>query len=363
MVLKVGVVGLGVGRSHVTGYRANLNSKITALCDANPVRLNEIGDEFGIPEEARYTQVEHMLEAGDLDLVSVCLPNALHADVSIACLNRGSHVLCEKPLATTVADAQRMLDAAQQAERRLMVTYNWRYRADSQWMYQVVQSGQLGDIYHVNVSWRRETGIPGWGLFGDRAMSGGGALIDLGVHVLDLGLWMLGFPAVKTVSGDARSLFGPRGRKIWARRGAQTTPSFDVDDGAVGFLRLENGASMIVQASWAEHTRPQEDRIRVELQGTEGTAIMNIENYHKEDTLRVYTEIEGGPVTIVPSLNWSAESPHTLLIADLVDAVMAERPSPTDGVQGLMAVQVLEALYRSAAEGHEIALLPGPQPV
>lgn len=356
MVLRVGVIGLGVGRSHVAGYRANLNSQITAVCDANPVRLKEIADEFDIPEEARFTSFTQMFTESVLDLVSVCLPNALHAEATIAGLEANVHVLCEKPLATTVDDAQAMLDAASRSNRRLMVTYNWRYRADSQWMYRVVQSGQLGEIYHVTASWRRETGIPGWGLFGDKAMSGGGALIDLGVHVLDLGLWMLGFPTIKTVTAETRSHFGPRGRKVWSRRSPSAMTAFDVDDGAIGFLRLGSGASMLLQASWAEHTHPQTDQIRIELHGTEGTAVMSIENYRKEDSLRLYTEIAGVPATVSPSLVWGMESPHTLLIADVLDAIVQDRLSPTDGVQGYTAVRVLEAMYQSAATGREVLL-------
>ncbi|MDX1995220.1 MAG: Gfo/Idh/MocA family oxidoreductase [bacterium] len=356
MVLRVGVIGLGVGRSHVMGYRANLNSKITALCDTNVVRLKEIADEFGIPEEACYTDYTAMLNEARLDMVSVCLPNALHADVSIIALDSGAHVLCEKPMATTISEAERMLEAAARNQRRLMVTYNWRYRADSQWLYKVVQSGTLGEIYHVNVSWRRETGIPGWGLFGSKTMSGGGALIDLGVHVLDLGLWLLGFPEVKTVSGQARTVFGDKGRKTWARKPGQVIEGgFDVDDGAIGFLRLGNGANMLLQSTWAEHTQPHEDRIRVEVQGSEGTAVLSIGNYKKEDSLRLYTEIEGEPVTIIPGIRWNTDTPHTALIGDLLDAITSDRPSPTDGQQGYVAVRVLEAMYASSAEGREIA--------
>lgn len=357
-VLRAGVIGLGVGKSHVAGYRANLNSKLNALCDANPVRLKEIANEFSIPDEAQFTDYRQMFNETKLDIVSVCLPNALHAEATIAALEAGAHVICEKPMATNVAEAKRMMDAAASNNRRLMVMYNYRYRADSQWMYRVVKSGILGQIYHVHASWRRETGIPGWGLFGSKEMSGGGALIDLGVHVLDLGLWMLDFPEVKTVSGEVRSLFGPNGRKTWGRKPGQTIEGgFDVDDGAIGFIRLGSDVSMILEATWAEHTQPNEDRIRLEIQGTEGTAVLSIGKYGKEDTLRLYTEIQGESVTVIPSIRWGADSGHTGLITENLDCILNNRPSPTDGTQGFIAVNVLDAMYESAREKSEISLV------
>jgi predicted dehydrogenase len=357
-VLRVGVIGLGVGRSHIAGYRANLNSKINGLCDSNLVRLTQIGEEFTVPVEARYTDYQLMLDEASLDLVSVCVPNALHAEISIAALEAGAHVLVEKPMASSVEQAQAMLDAASRTGRRLMVTYNYRYRADSQWIRRMVQAGQLGDIYHAQASWRRETGIPGWGVFGSKDLSGGGALIDLGVHVLDLALWMMDFPTITTVSGDTRSLFGPGGLKTWGRSpGRVAEGEFNVEDGGFGFMRLANGASLNLYATWAEHNTPRQDDIRLELYGTKGTAILNISRYGKEDTVRFYTEIEGVSATVIPSIQWGeGVQGHAALISDIIDAVANDRPSPTSGDQGYAAVRALAALYESARLGREVAL-------
>jgi len=356
--IRAGVIGLGVGRNHAKAYRESPDSRLVALCDANEIRLNEMADELNVPSEGRYTDYTDMLAKANLDLVSVCLPNALHPVAAIAALQAGVHVLCEKPMASAIAEAQQMLDAAESNQRRLMVSYNYRYRPDSQWMYHMVQTGKLGQIHHVNATWRREIGIPGWGLFGSKAMSGGGALIDLGVHVLDLALWMMDFPAVKTVSGQARTLFAKDSQKTWGRTKGQTWDSFDVDDGAVGFLRLANGASMVLQATWAEHTEPQEDRVRVELQGTEGTVVFDMGNYTKEDTLRYYTEIEDEPVTVIPKVRWGKVWGHQGLVYDAIAVVMGSDGNPPDGQQGLVAVQVLEALYQSSELGREVALEP-----
>ncbi|NWG15661.1 MAG: Gfo/Idh/MocA family oxidoreductase [Chloroflexi bacterium] len=353
--LRGGVIGLGVGKAHAKGYRTSPDVELIAVCDSDETRLQTLAAEWDTP--VRYTDYCRMLEETPLDMVSICLPNALHAEAAIAALEAGMHVVCEKPMAPTVAEARRMLEAARLNNRRLMIAYNFRYRPDTRWMKQMVESGALGAIYQANVSWRRETGIPGSGWFGTKNRAGGGALIDLGVHVIDLSLWMMGFPAVKTVSGDTRRLFGQRGLKTWGSRPhGQPRPDFDVEDGGVGFIRLANGAHMIVQATWAEHNQPQEDAIHVELQGTEGTAVLHIRNYRNDDTLRFYTEMHGEPVAVVPSPRFGGPQGHEALIHDLAACLRNDRPAPTDGEQGLAAIRVLEALYESAANGREVAL-------
>jgi predicted dehydrogenase len=354
--LRAGVIGLGVGKSHVDAYRQSPYSTLAALCDSNENRLRDFAQQYDVPAEACFTDYQTMLANANLDIVSVCLPNALHAPASIAVLDAGVHVLCEKPLATNSEEAQAMIDAAQRSGKTLTVCYNYRYRADSQWLYHTIHSGTLGEIYHVSASWRREMGIPGWGLFGDKTMSGGGALIDLGVHVLDLALWLMDFPAVKTVSGSVRAVFGPHQRKMWLRPGLEPMP-FEVEDGAVGFLRLGNGASMFLQATWGEHAKPNEDRMSIELQGTQGTAILDIPNYRREDTLRLYTEHEGEPVVVTPVVRWNLPAyQHIGLIVDTVEKLAHGESPTTDGTQGFVAVRVLDAFYESARLGRETFL-------
>jgi predicted dehydrogenase len=353
--LRAGIIGLGVGQSHARGYLGSSDAELVAVCDSNEVRLNEWAAKWNV--QRRYTDYSQMLAEAELDVVSVCLPNALHPSASIAALNAGIHVVCEKPMSSSVAEAQEMIDAARRNNRYLMIAYNYRYRPDTQWMRRVIQSGKLGTIYHINVSWRRETGIPGWGWFGSKQMSGGGALIDLGVHVLDLALWSMGFPKARTVSGDTRAFFGPKAMKTWGRvPGQGIDGGFDVEDGGIGFIRFDNGANMVLNITWAEHVQPQEDAIRVEIQGTEGTIILHIRNYKNDDTLRFYTEIEGEPVTIIPGIRFGSPQGHEGLIRDIMDSLRREATPSTDGIQGLASVAILEALYQSAAAGREVVM-------
>ncbi|HEX2908534.1 MAG TPA: Gfo/Idh/MocA family oxidoreductase [Phototrophicaceae bacterium] len=351
--LRGGVIGLGVGKAHAKGYLSSPDVELIAVCDSNEDRLQTLAAEWDVP--VRYTDYKKMLAETPLDMVSICLPNALHAEAALLALEAGLHVICEKPMAPTVAEARHMLEMAQRCNRRLMIAYNFRYRPDTRWMKNLVQSGALGTIYQANVSWRRETGIPGSGWFGEKDLAGGGALIDLGVHVIDLALWLMGFPEVKTVSGETRRLFGQRNLKTWGRHpGDVARDNFDVDDGSVGFIRLANGAHMLVQATWAEHTQPQQDDIRVELQGTEGTVVLHIRNYKNEDTLRFYTEIHGEPVTVIPSVRFGAPQGHEALIHDLAHCLQHDLPVGTDGTQGLAAIRILEGLYESAKTGREV---------
>lgn len=357
--LRAAVIGVGVGRAHMRGYQSSPYSELVAICDSDASRVQGAGDEYHIASGGRFTDYKAMLAEIGPDVVSVCLPNYIHREVSEACFGAGAHVICEKPMATTVAEGEAMLAAAKQAGRQLAMCYNYRFRADVRWIKKVLDNGGLGEVNFVHATWRRETGIPGSGWFGRKALSGGGPLIDLGVHVLDLTLLFLGFPSVRTVSGTTRSTFGPQGLKVWGQPRWMGTPAepFDVEDGAVGFLRFANGTSAVLQATWAEHREPQADMIRIEIHGSKAAIHMTVPNYRHDDTLRMYTEIEGEPVTIIPGLRGVRQTAnHEMLVEATVEALVKGDPVPAPGEQGLEAVRVLEAMYKSAAEGHEVAI-------
>jgi len=354
--LRAGVIGLGIGNAHCEGYQHNPDITLAAICDANEVRLKERAEKFGVAEDGCFTDYRDMLANARLDIVSVCLPNSLHAEATISCLEAGAHVICEKPLALSTFEVQDMLRAAKMNDRHVMVAYNYRFRADMQWIKGMIDSGAIGEVYHVEAWWRRETGIPGW--YSQGQMIGGGALMDLGVHVLDLSLYALGFPAVHTVSGDVRSHFGGQRLKVMgpARWYEPDSPDhgFAVDDGAVGFIRLAGGAHIVLHATWAEHRAPKEDLVRVEFEGTKGTLVLNIPNYTRDDTVRFYTEMNGVAVTVTPAIRWDGKFGHEGLIAESAAALRENRTPPTEGGQGLVAVRILEAMYHSSKSGREV---------
>ncbi len=252
--LRIGVVGAGIGRFHLKGYKAlPAEVEIVAMCDANPAKLNEVADAYNVPQ--RYTDFNELFTSGEIEAVSLGLPNHLHAPASVAALEAGLHVLCEKPLAESVASGQQIVEAVARAKGKFMICFNRRYRLDVRWLKQVLDQGLLGRIYQVKAGWVRETGIPGWGgWFLDKTKSGGGPLIDLGVHMLDAVLWILDYPNPLTVSGTIQANFGPRQLKTWE---APEAPwPYTVEDSAVAFIRLEGGVTLNLETSWASHGRP-----------------------------------------------------------------------------------------------------------
>jgi predicted dehydrogenase len=352
--IKAAVIGVGIGLAHAKGYLACPDAELVAVCDADPVRLRERGDQMGIPREMQFTDYHDVLQLPELDAVSIGLPNFLHAPVAVAAFEAGKHVLCEKPLATSKEEAQRMVRAAEENGRTLMVCFNYRFRDDARWLLSMRDAGRLGDIYFARAGWMRNSGIPGFGgWFTNKSLSGGGPLIDLGVHILDLTLWLMGYPKPVSVCGAAFSVFGPQGRKA---SGAKRGPGgFDVEDLAAGFVRFANGAALQIETSWASHTKPGRDDYFVNLYGTEGGSELYVANYTDRDTLTFYTEECGQPVMMKPAIVNRAAG-HELAVKHFVHAIQNNLPVESTGEQGLTLMKIIDALYESSMTGHEVCI-------
>jgi predicted dehydrogenase len=264
-------------------------------------------------------------------------------------------VLCEKPLAESVSSGQKIAAAAAKSSANFMICFNRRYRPDSHWLKRAIDTGLLGQIYQVKVGWLRETGIPaGTGWFASKQVAGGGPLIDLGVHMLDLGMWLLDYPAPVTVSGDVQANFGPRGEKTWAEDGAKPGP-FEVEDSASAFIRLDNGINLYLETCWASHARPGMDDFFVTVKGTKGTVELYVPNYGYENTLTLYTEINGAPVTVKPGVVGQRVD-HFKAVADFVDCIRRDLPPAASAEDGLTIMKMIEAIYHSAANQREVVL-------
>jgi predicted dehydrogenase len=352
--MKAAVIGLGVGAAHAKGYKACPDSELIAICDIDQQRLKERGEQLGIPPAMQYTDYKEVLALPELDIVSIALPNFLHAPVTIDALRAGKHVLCEKPLASSAAEAKTMVEEAKTCDRQLMVCFNYRFRDDTRWLMGMRDAGKLGDVYYARAGWLRNVGIPGaGGWFTTKSKSGGGPLIDLGVHILDLTLWLMGYPRAVSVSGSTYAQFGPRGKKSWSK--ASTSGVFDVEDLAAGFVRFENGATLQIETSWGSHTKPNRDDYFVTLYGSEGGSEMYVANYTDRDTLSFYTEECGQPVLIKPAIVNRA-SAHELTVDHFVHCVQNNKPVESTGEQGLALMKIIDALYQSAASGREVRL-------
>ncbi|MBN2303800.1 MAG: Gfo/Idh/MocA family oxidoreductase [Anaerolineae bacterium] len=351
-ILRAAVIGLGwAGQQHLKAYADMPDVEVIAVAESREDVLTEIQEKYRVP--GAYTDYAQMLARDDIDLVSIATPNFLHAPAAILALDGGRHVLCEKPLAHTLEAGQAMVQAAVGAGRVLEVSFNHRRRGDVQTLRSYVESGGLGRVYYAKARWLRRKGIPGIGRwFTRKDQSGGGPLIDLGVHMLDMALHLMGEPEIVAVSGATYAEFGPRGQG--SRRIAENESAvYDVEDLAVAFIRLAGGTTLHLETSWAMH-RESGDVFGVTLYGTEGGAAINVVNYAGGDSLRIYTDVAGQPAELRPETGKGGG--HAEVARDFVDIVRSGEWASHAGHEALRRSQVIAACYRSAQEGREILL-------
>ncbi len=352
--LRVGVVGTGfAGGVAVKGFNALDGVEVVAIADPIPDRLAALQAEHNIPDT--YADYADMVKRDDIDIISVATPNYLHAPVAIAAMQNGKHVLTEKPLSRTVAEAEAMVATAIQHDRVLRVVYSQRRHEDVETLKAYIDEGHLGRIYHAKASWMRRQGIPGMGgWFTTRELSGGGPLIDLGVHVLDMALTLMGEPEPVSVSGAVYAEHGYRGRgsrSVNNKTGGNG--QYDVEDLATAFVRFAGGSTLHLEASWHVFGR-QADDFGVVLYGTEGGAQIDIRRYNREGSLTIFTDVVGKPAEVQPVVKPGGG--HFAVIEEFVEIVRSGEWDAYRGQEGLTRQRILEACYESAADGREVVL-------
>lgn len=349
--LRVGVVGLGgIGRKHAHAYAADERVELVAVSDTDAPRLADLAGELGV--EGTYHDADELF-AADLDAVSIAVPNHLHEPLAVAAFEAGLHVLCEKPLARTAAEARRIADAAARAERQLMIGYSFRYVAASQALYDLVATGALGEVYAARSIWHRSRGIPGQDVlrpakwFTNREHAGGGPLIDLGVHRLDLALWLMGYPPVATVSAATYDRLGK------ASVAERQLDEFGVEDLAVAFIRFGSGATLTLEASWAIN-RPEEELMQTWLYGDRRGALQT----SVDDTYRFSAHLYG-PDAAGSFLSTTVRpgSRHTTsAYAEFITQILSGEPAGDHAGEAVAVMEIIDAIYRSAQLGREVAI-------
>jgi predicted dehydrogenase len=334
-MFNVGVIGLGMGRDHLLQYRDTPEVRILAIADIEAQRLERCRAEFSVPHA--FADYRQLLALAELDAVSVVLPNHLHAPVTTEALAAGRHVLVDKPMAMSTVEARAMIAAAGRAGRLLAVSMNYRWNIrDAGYLRRVIEGGALGDIYAVRaVSTRRRTfprGHTTW--FSDKRRSGGGALIDMGPHILDLAMWFAGDWEPASVSGVVRT--------------ALMTDT-DIDDYAEGMVRMKGGCTISVLSTWASHTRPG---LSVTVLGTRGGAVLDLGS---PQVLTFFGE-DGGTLTEwKPTEISPAPLPQARVQAHFVACARSGAPAENSAERGLAVMRIIEGIYRSSAEGREVA--------
>ena len=347
--VNVAVIGLGMGWAHLKGYAEHPGCTITAVCDVDKARLGRAAAEFKLDESRCFATIAALFRAArdlKLDAVSVVLPNTFHAPVTIQALRGGLHVLCEKPMAMNAGQARRMIAEAKKARRTLGINLSFRFTPQSRALKDIVDAGKLGRVYYAHTRWWRQRGLPGLGgWFGTKKLSGGGPVIDLGVHRMDLAMWLMGGPRPVAVSA---AVYNPIGSRL-AREERKT---FDVEDLGAAFVRFDGGATLALEASWAGFCGKNEDMVTEVLGERGGIVQRNLgEGYDFE--ARVFSE-EGG--SLVETLIKRRLGPTPSPYGEFVDAILEGRPTLATGEDGLKVQQVLDAIYLSARVGKEVRI-------
>jgi predicted dehydrogenase len=346
---------------HIPAWRQLAGrAEVVAVSSRRLERARNTAARHGIAKA--YDDWPKMLEEERPDLVSICTPNAHHRPVAEAALAAGAHVFCEKPIATSAADAAAMYQAAARAGRHLMVAQTARFSSEARAAASLVASGVLGELYYAETTLLRRRGIPTWGRFHMKEHSGGGPLYDLGVHALDLIYWLMGNPRTVAASGLTFRRLGDRATALATTGGASGAPigvndprayapeEFDVEEMAVGLIRLEGGAGIVVRTSWAANV-PTGGILDTLLLGTEAGMSLR--------PLELYGHTAGYPANITPEVPPDPDVPfygHRLAAAHLLEVIVG-REEPLvrrEEVMGVMSA--LEALYRSAELGREVAV-------
>jgi predicted dehydrogenase len=352
--LHAGVVGLGyAGEQHLKNFVRVPGIEPVALAGLERDRLRELGGRYGVQD--LYTSWEDLVSRDDLDIVSIGAPNHLHAPIAVAALKGGRHVLCEKPLARNGAEAQQIVEAARAADRAVHIAFTQRERGDVQALKRHIEEGNLGRIYHSKATWMRRNGIPGMGgWFTSKELAGGGPLIDLGVHMVDMALYLMGEPEVESVSCATYAELGPQGRGGWVGSGLMTGEKpYEVEDLATAFIRLSGGATLALEAGWAVY-RESSDDFGVTLYGTDGGAEMKVRNYGTTDTVRIFTDVAGVPAVVTPEIE--PRVGHLAVVRRFVETIQSGDWKGQHGEDGLDRARIIDACYESALQNREILM-------
>lgn len=347
--LGVGIIGLGgIARTHIPGWEASEHTEIVAGCDINPEVLKTWGEAHGITRLT--TDPQELIHDPRVDIVDVCTPNMYHAPQVIAALEAGKHVICEKPLAPTPEEIRQMIAARDRSGKLLMTAQHQRFRGVSQAIKDEIDTGALGEIYHARSWILRRSGVPVRPTFLYKRHSGGGPTIDIGVHILDLTLWMMGHPKPVAVSGVARAeLAHHQGAfSSWGR--TPIPQDMDVEDFAAAFVRFENGATLILEVSWLLHHNTDGEDAHIWLYGTEGgcewpQAEFMSTNYRTRQLINHTLK-----------LTRDTMEPHALECVAFAEAVVRGLPSPVPPEESLYVQAILDGIYRSQEVGHEVTI-------
>ncbi|WP_223594372.1 Gfo/Idh/MocA family protein [Neobacillus bataviensis] len=341
---RVAIIGAGqvAEKVHVPNYQANEELEIVAAVGPTLERVKSFAERNSIPRF--YTDAAEMYAVEKPDIVSVCTPNRFHFENVMQALEAGCDVMCEKPPAISADEAKLMQETAEKNNCLLAYNFHHRFAEDVSILREKVKEGVLGDIYVTKVQALRRCGIPGWGSFTNKAIQGGGPLIDLGVHMLDAALYVLGYPKIEKVTAKMFQKIGTK--KSHGTLGEWDPAKFEVEDSLFGFIELEGGRLLQLETSFALNIKE--------------TSIMNVEFCGDQAgaTLfpaHIYTDESGELVTLL-SREEADQDRHQKSMAAFIDKCLGKKALVADARQGYIIQQLIEALYQSAEKGESVSL-------
>lgn len=341
-MLRIGLIGAGgIAQTHMAAWQNCPDAEVVAICDVKKAPRVNTANRFGISQDNLFAGYKKMLEQVELDAVDICTPNAVHKPPTIAAFKAGCHVLVEKPVAISARQCEQMIEAGHKADRLLMVAQVMRFYPETMAMKRWVDEGLLGDIYWAKAMYLRPRGTPPWGAFIDKEMSGGGPCYDLGVHPLDLCLYLMGFPEPVAVSAGTYLEISDKPSLMHHDPKKYTVP----EDFAVALIRLANGATISLEVSWALNIPQHFDNCI--LVGDKGGM--------QQNPLTLVQEHSGMLINSTPQINpWEGIKPFEEEIRRFVQAIRSGGPSPVPGEQALITQRILDGVYKSGEKGKEV---------
>ena len=354
--VRIGIIGCGgiANGKHMPSLKKIPEAKMVAFCDIVEEKAIKAAREYGEPDAKVYTDYKEMLKDESIEVIHVLTPNRSHADITIDALHAGKHVMCEKPMAKTAEDAKRMVEAAKETGKKLTIGYQHRHKAASQYAKQYIDRGDLGEVYYANCYAIRRRGTPNWGVFLDEEAQGGGPIIDIATHSLDLTLYLMNNYEPEMVVGKThKKLEHPEAGNIWGDKGVSTTA---LEEAACAFIRMKNGATIMLETSWALNTcEPVEEGSCVLCGSREGLQIKN--NMLKVNKVEFDRQTETVVNTSAGGVAFYAgkgATPADVEAASWIRSIIEDTDPVVLPEQALVVSQILEAIYTSSKTGQPV---------
>lgn len=359
--LKIGIIGCGgiANQKHLPSLKELSDlCEIVAFCDIIEERAQKAALEFGTKNAKVYTDYTEMLKDATIDVVHVLTPNVYHSPITVAAFEANKHVMCEKPMAHTTEAAQAMMDAWKKSSKKFTIGYQNRFRSDVQALHQACEKGELGEIYYGKAHAVRRRAVPTWGVFPDKSLQGGGPLIDIGTHALDITLWMMNNYKPKSVTGSVfykmadqfeGNLFGP-----W------DPDTFEVEDSAMGMIKMEDGATIYLEASWVINLLESKEASTTLCGTKSGAEIHSGMSYPAAEL--IYNRAHNGQLTeeritdagTIAYFEGGKNAPGVLEAKQWLEAIANDTDPVVKPEQAFVVTKILEAIYKSAEVGEEI---------